>query len=402
MNIEVAIVSLTEKSIKSAINLSKIFDRPTIYIMQKHRTVIEDYYLKNLNLDKNNKILQNFNQENISNSDKKYDLDNLNAKNNIKREDIIYYEKLSRAVDESFKKYDYIIFIMATGIVVRSIASYVKDKTVDPAIIVCDEKLKFAISLLSGHIGGANSLCNYISKSLGTIPVITTATDVNEKGALDNLVYSLGAFENSKRDLYKKVNYKLANDEKVYLISDIKIPENFDLRGFIILDKSLDTDRVKNIVKDDILIHISYRIYTKYQDLENYHKIIPKSTVLGIGCKKNTDIDLMNDIVQNYLKNNNIEPKSIYKIASIDIKKEEKAIKQLAKNFDVDFITFTADEIRNSKYYQDIQENSFVSKITGVNSVSLACTKILSDDNIIAQPYKGNGITIASGGIFKD
>lgn len=86
-----------------------------------------------------------------------------------------------------FDKHRVIIFIMATGIVVRAIAEHLKNKTVDPAVIVMDEKGRFVISLLSGHIGGANSEAEKIASLTGAVPVITTASDLNNKLAVDQL-----------------------------------------------------------------------------------------------------------------------------------------------------------------------------------------------------------------------
>ena len=84
-----------------------------------------------------------------------------------------------------FMDSDVIIFIGATGIAVRGIAPHVRDKRYDPAVIVIDEQGKFCIALLSGHIGGANDMVRRISAKLGSVPVITTATDVNDLFAVD-------------------------------------------------------------------------------------------------------------------------------------------------------------------------------------------------------------------------
>mgnify|MGYP000396976524 CR=1 FL=1 len=84
-----------------------------------------------------------------------------------------------------FQKMDAILFVGACGIAVRSIAPYVKSKKTDPAVLCMDEQGKFVISLLSGHIGGANELTEEVAAVTGAVPVITTATDVNHKFAVD-------------------------------------------------------------------------------------------------------------------------------------------------------------------------------------------------------------------------
>ncbi|MGP1410695.1 MAG: cobalt-precorrin 5A hydrolase [Peptoanaerobacter stomatis] len=372
MNTEAAIISLTEKSIQAAYKLSDIFENADVYIMEKHREK-----------QKSGKA--------------------------------IFYQKLDVLIDEIFEKYKAIIFIMATGIVIRHIARHIKDKTVDPAIIVCDEKLTFAISLLSGHIGGANEICRYIGEKTGAFPVITTATDINDKGALDNIALRLKAYKDEDRELYKNINYMLANDDKVYLLSDVSLPEDVDLRGFTLINykkiKSADNLCIKNDIdfeknkfeengiykKNEFIIHITYRKKTGLEYLQNYAKITPKCIYIGIGCKKNTPYDIIKHTLMKYLFDNNIDMTSIAKIGSIDIKRNEQGIINLAEKLGIEFITFTSDEIISSRYYNDIPKNDFVKSITGVDSVSLSCAKILSEDNIIAENFKGNGITLSAG-----
>ena len=115
---------------------------------------------------------------------------------------------------------DAIIFVGATGIAIRSIAPYVKDKFSDPAVLVIDELGRYVISLLSGHVGGANELAEYIGGALGATPIITTATDINGAFAVDvfakkhNLIIS-------SRKLAKDVSAALLDKKAVDIDSDI-------------------------------------------------------------------------------------------------------------------------------------------------------------------------------------
>ena len=94
---------------------------------------------------------------------------------------------LWRSVEENWNAFDGHVFVMAVGIVVRKIAKLMKGKTVDPAVVVCDDTGKFAISLLSGHLGGANRLAEDVADAIGATPVVTTSTDVHGLMAFDEL-----------------------------------------------------------------------------------------------------------------------------------------------------------------------------------------------------------------------
>ncbi|MGL5694793.1 MAG: cobalamin biosynthesis central domain-containing protein [Peptostreptococcaceae bacterium] len=156
-------------------------------------------------------------------------------------------KRLKVVVEEIFDKYEYIVFIMATGIVVRTIAPLVTSKFSDPAVLVTDEKGRNIISLLSGHMGGANEMTLKISNLLNSNPVITTATDVNEKSSLDMIAKKLDAHIDDFRDSVLQVNSMLVNDKNVGLYIDNQY-KNIDTRGFILLDNSKE---LKEYLTDD-------------------------------------------------------------------------------------------------------------------------------------------------------
>ena len=126
-------------------------------------------------------------------------------------------KQFAKPVDESIKEWtgrrfedcDAIVFVGACGIAVRSIAPFVKSKKIDPAVVVVDEQGQFAISLLSGHIGGANKLTEEIAEILRAQPVITTATDLNDKFAVD-------VFCQEKRLLYFRYGIGKGNFQRLF------------------------------------------------------------------------------------------------------------------------------------------------------------------------------------------
>lgn len=305
-----------------------------------------------------------------------------------KESNVIYInKKLKEFVPDIFNEYDYIIFIMACGIVVRAIAPLLENKFLDPAILVCDEKGKNVISLLSGHIGGANEMTLYISSLIDSNPVITTATDINNKSSLDMIAKSLNAHIYDFRNKVLKINSKLVNNEQVNLFMDGDY--NIDTRGFNICNKN----EINNL--EDVVV-ISNK---KNLNIENDSiiKVVPKDIVIGIGCKRNTDKEHMINSLSDFLHEHNIDINSIKEIGSIDIKKDEEALINLSKYLNIPFKTFTVKEI--SKFDDLYEKSDWVKQNVGVYSVAEPVTHLLSDGNLIIKKHKYNGITFSVGRI---
>ena len=205
-----------------------------------------------------------------------------NDLNNINREQIIYFSshQLSDVINDNFHQYSHHIFIMATGIVVRKIAPLISDvnnihknnKLNSPAVVCCDEKGDNVISLLSGHVGGANKLAKVIAGITMGNAVITTATDVNNIKSFDEL-----ATENNyiitDKDRIKLLNSLLLENGKIGVIMDnelfqkyygknkfIELITNNDIHninienydGLVVCDDILDDKELK-LINDNFL-----------------------------------------------------------------------------------------------------------------------------------------------------
>ena len=133
------------------------------------------------------------------------------------------YRRLAEYVGEIFHRYDALIFIAAAGIAVRMIAPNLMGKLEDPAVLVMDERGRHVISLLSGHIGGANLLAQQLAKSLGGEAVITTATDVEGKLAPDAVAASL-ALRPWPKEQIEILNSALLQGEAIHYYVDEGMP----------------------------------------------------------------------------------------------------------------------------------------------------------------------------------
>ena len=303
---------------------------------------------------------------------------------------------LKEFIPQIFDKYEYLVFIMATGIVVRTIAPLVISKFSDPAILVMDEKGNNIISLLSGHMGGANEMTLYMSDLLNSHPVITTATDVNKKSSLDMIAKKLNGHIDDFRDNVLKINSMLVNNEEVHLYIDGNYKINH--QGFTLYDEKTDLDKVRNLVVVTNKKDINKILNKNIENLnEKIIKVTPKDIVIGVGCKKNTDSDHMKNSLIKFLAEYNIDINAVKEIGSIEIKKDEKAIIDLAKFLDVKFKTFSVEEISKVDYLYE--KSDWVKKNVGVYSVSDPVAHLLSEGRVIINKQKYDGITFSIGRI---
>lgn len=287
--------------------------------------------------------------------------------------------KLDTITKECFEKYHSIIFISSTGIAVRAIAKYLKSKDKDPAVVVVDVCNKFSISLVSGHLGGANNLTLSVAEVLNNTPVITTATDNMDILAPDVIAMNNNLIIDDLKKA-KVIASRLVNKEEVYFKDDknkIKTP-----KGYTQVEE----------IKSNMLW-----ITNKVMD-DNYGglilKLIRKDIVLGIGCRRNTDNEKMYDFITQSLKENNIDLRAVALIASVDVKSDEEAILKLKEKLNCDIRFFTREEIATveNKY----EGSEFVKKSIGVSAVSEPVIE-LSGGNIIVKKIKKDGMTLAIG-----
>ena len=182
---------------------------------------------------------------------------------------------LSEWTKESFLRDDALIFVGACGIAVRSIAPYVRDKFQDPAVVCVDEAGQFVIPLLSGHVGGANRLAETVASGIGAVPVVTTATDVEKKFAVDVFAKDHG-FVITDRKLAKEISADILAGEPVGVFSDF---------GFSAWKKIPEGLFENRICKRNLWVTVSGK-EKKGIPSDRVLRLIPRCVALGIGCKR--------------------------------------------------------------------------------------------------------------------
>ncbi len=281
---------------------------------------------------------------------------------------IVMQGGLQNTVDRNFNMYEVNIFVMATGITVRMIADLIKSKDVDPAVLVVDEGGNFVISLLSGHLGGANEQCEKIANIIGAIPVVTTASDVGGGLAVDTLSQKLKAKLDSLESA-KRVTSLMVNGERVLL----NLPSN------LVSGKESVSGTV--VVSNRKKVEIS--------------QIIPENIVLGIGCRKGIAKEQVLKAVEFSMDKYNLRMDSIRVLASAWVKKEEFGLLEAAKELNKKVLFFDKEEIDEVEGLSE--ESEFVRKQIGVGGVSEPCAYLASFKNgdFIAKKIKHNGVTVS-------
>ena len=244
-----------------------------------------------------------------------------------------------------------LIFIGAAGIAVRTIAPYIKSKTVDPAVIVLDEKGNYVIPLLSGHIGGANELALWISEKIMAVPVLTTATDVNHKFAVDVFAKKNHLWISSMK-LAKEVSARILQDEELPLGCGDGCPDVGHENRQLLFQNCEDGKKAT--------------FWIRLGEGEYLH-LVPAAITLGIGCRKGTAPDVIERVVSQMLRENGIFPQGVEQIASIDLKREEPGILQLAQKWKLPFVTYSSEQLKAVK--GEFTASPFVQQVTGVDNI---------------------------------
>jgi len=277
-----------------------------------------------------------------------------------------------------FEMHEKLLFIMATGIVVRCIAPYIRDKTIDPAIVVVDDKGTYAISLLSGHIGGANAFTQKIAEAIGAKPVITTASDIHNLPSVDMLALEYNLTIDSMNDA-KIITAMLVNNLKVLLEDECKI---LPMNNFETIDNDCDG-----------AIIITNKL--KVKNSKPFVKMIPKNIVIGVGCKKDTDPTQMIHFISDICNKVNIDTRSIKKIASVSIKSEEDAIWKSSEYFNAALTFYDTATLKTVDHL--FQGSSFVLGKIGVGSVSSTAAYLAGNKSgkFLVTKEISNGLTVS-------
>lgn len=273
-----------------------------------------------------------------------------------------------------------IIFICSTGIAVRMISDFLVSKGVDPAVVVIDDTGKYVVSLLSGHLGGANALTTEIAELIGAHPVITTSTDNHGIEGVDDFARK-NRYEISDIKKILPMAKLMLSGKRIGIYSKYKVFPNYD--NLIEVDSFEVTDL-------DGLIVVSPHVEEKL-DLP-YIWLYPKVINIGIGCRKGIESNKIIDLIESKLSELGLSPKSISGLGTVEAKRYEAGILDTAKHFRRELTIFSNEEIRSVE--ELFEKSEFVKRSIGVYNVSAPSAHLLGG-RMIVEKFKADGITLS-------
>ncbi|MGJ7919224.1 cobalt-precorrin 5A hydrolase [Neobacillus sp. LXY-4] len=268
-----------------------------------------------------------------------------------------------------FQSYQGLIIIISLGAVVRMIAPLLKDKKTDPAVVVIDDKGENVISVLSGHLGGANELTREVAAVLAARPIITTASDVQQTIPVDLFGKRFGWVWESAEKL-TPVSAAVVNEESIAIVQesgerewwtyDRPLPEQFSLYSSV--EEALQKPHGAALV-------ISHRILSETENeiLANGVLYRPKVLALGIGCNRGTSAAEIDAVITETLAELKFAKKSVKAICTIDLKKDEIGLLEVVEANGWEFVYYSPNQL-NTIQCQEPSETVY--KYTGAYGVS--------------------------------
>ncbi|OKO88930.1 Cobalamin biosynthesis protein CbiG [Geobacillus proteiniphilus] len=296
---------------------------------------------------------------------------------------------------ELFARYDGLICIISLGAVVRMIAPLLKDKKTDPAVVVIDDKAEHVISVLSGHLGGANELTRRVAAILGARPVITTASDVQQTIAVDLFGRQFG-WEWESADKLTPVSAAVVNEEPVAIVQESGEtgwwPEGRPLPKNIAVYDSIAEALA---ARPAAALVVTHRLLDPEEEaiLQNGVLYRPKVIALGIGCNRGTSAEEIEAVIHETLAELHFSIKSVKAVCTIDLKKDEQGLLEVVNKYGWEFVVYTPEEL-NTVPIEAPSETVY--RYTGAYGVSEPAVKLYSGADRMALVKKKSGnVTIS-------
>ncbi|KHK01857.1 cobalt-precorrin 5A hydrolase [Desulfovibrio sp. TomC] len=296
------------------------------------------------------------------------------------------FASLADLVAGTFARFRAHIFICACGIAVRSIAPFVRDKTSDPAVVCLDDTGHFAISLLSGHLGGANDLARRVADLTGAMPVVTTATDAAGAPAIELLARDLGlGLDNPVAT--RRINAALAAGQPVAVFDPLGL---FAVTHAKALNHFEWVAAPEQVAPDSPLILVDWRT-GPHTPTRLYLR--PRVLTAGVGCRRGTPAADILSLLDHVCRERRLAPGSLAALASIEAKRDEVGLLEAARTLGLDILFFTADQLAGVSVPHP---SAVVAKHMGVGSVCEAAAILATGGGRLLAPKTRTGFSTAA------
>ena len=289
-------------------------------------------------------------------------------------------------VDAHFGDYSAWIFIGAMGICIRTIAEHVQHKYHDPAVINIDSTGRFVVSVLSGHVGGANELTEHIASLLGAQAVVSTKTDNTGLWALDLFSRKYGWAQVNNMEGLNKPIALYTNGKPTALLLEVRDKFTLELERthaehVDIYYKREDLDESKY----ELILVVSPRVYETSKPCIQY---IPKSLALGLGCRYQCAPKDIPEYICNEIRRLGYYPEAIKRIGTIDLKKDEPLLKEMLQLLNIEEADiYTSEDLAPVEIKNP---SDYVFKVTGVYGVAESASRLSARmGSIVIEKQKG-------------
>lgn len=297
------------------------------------------------------------------------------------------FDSLAKVFAEAFAAGHSLVCIMAAGIVVRQIAPLLQGKDRDPAVVVVDEGGRFAVSLLSGHLGGANHLARRVAGILGGTPVITTATDVQGLPALDLLAAQTGLVIENLAGV-REVSMALLSGKPVRLVD----PEG---RLALTLKENLHLFHQEDDLKTALGANPQPTVYVGWEERPwppGWLRLRPRNLIAGVGCHKGTAAEDILDFLHEIFRQAGFSLLSLKALATIAAKKDEPGLNEAARRLNVELLWFTPEELDQVPVPHPSAQ---AARHVGARSVSEAAALKAGQGELLIPKMKSANVTVA-------
>ena len=255
---------------------------------------------------------------------------------------------LRPVVKRAFAEYSSLVLFLSAGASIRLLAPLLESKQVDPAVVCVDDAGSFCVSLISGHVGGADQLAQEVAVCLGARAVVTSASHASGTLAVDLLGREFGWRLKADSTTITRASAAVINGQPIgiwqgagepgWWPDETPLPENIAVYATL-EDLAASACATALIISDttgDLETLLADKITVVYR---------PRSLVIGMGCRRGVPVEELESLLAEALRENGLSAECLAEIATAEIKRGEPGLEQLAERHGVPLSFLQADEL---------------------------------------------------------